>query len=184
MIKTKIRCGDLVVVCDSRKALLLENIGDERFLNLHTRRIFEHDNPPTHLQGVSAPGRVHQSSGSARSAVEQTDWHIEAERQFLQALERELAVAVASAPATRLIVVAPPRALGMLRHLYSPAVRHAASGEFDMDWVKMPIPRDRGAPASLTAFPRPTRGSRRRLHRGDPIRGPAQRAPQVFYEPI
>jgi len=136
---TKMRSGDLAVVCDSSKALLLENVGDERFLNLHAKRVLEHDNPPTHLQGVSAPGRVHQSSGAARSAVEQTDWHMEAERQFLQALERELAAAVASAPATRLIIIAPPRALGMLRHLYSPAVRHAVSGELDMDWVKMSI---------------------------------------------
>ena len=136
---TKMRSGDLAVVCDSSKALLLENVGDERFLNLHAKRVLEHDNPPTHLQGVSAPGRVHQSSGAARSAVEQTDWHMEAERQFLQALERELAAAVASAPAMRLIIIAPPRALGMLRHLYSPAVRHAVSGELDIDWVKMSI---------------------------------------------
>ena len=136
---TRMRSGDLAVVCDSSKALLLENIGDERFLNLHAKRVLEHDNPPTHLQGVSAPGRVHQSSGAARSAVEQTDWHMEAERQFLQALERELAAAVASAPAMRLIIIAPPRALGMLRHLYSPAVRHAVSGELGLDWVKMSI---------------------------------------------
>jgi len=136
---TKMRSGDLAVVCDSSKALLLENVGDERFLNLHAKRVLEHDNPPTHLQGVSAPGRVHQSSGAARSAVEQTDWHMEAERQFLQALERELAAAVASAPAMRLIIIAPPRALGMLRHLYSPAVRHAVSGELGLDWVKMSI---------------------------------------------
>jgi protein required for attachment to host cells len=141
MIQPRLRPGDLVVVCDSRKALLLENAGDEKFLILHTRRVLEHDNPPTHLQGTSAPGRVHQSSGAARSAIEQTDWHIETERQFLHALERELAAAVASAPATRLVVVALPRALGMLRHLYSPAVRHAIANELDMDWVKMPIHR-------------------------------------------
>ena len=136
---TRMRSGDLAVVCDSSKALLLENVGDEKFINLHAKRVLEHDNPPTHLQGVSAPGRVHQSSGTARSAVEQTDWHMEAERQFLQALERELAAAVASAPAMRLLIIAPPRALGMLRHLYSPAVRHAVSGELDMDWIKMSI---------------------------------------------
>jgi protein required for attachment to host cells len=140
LTQSKLRSGDLVVVCDGRKALLLENIGDEKFLNLHTRRVLEHDNPATHLQGASAPGRVHQSSGTARSAVEQTDWHIEAERQFLRVLEEELAAAVANAPAKRLLVVAAPRALGMLRPFYSPAVRHAISAEIDMDWVKMPIP--------------------------------------------
>jgi protein required for attachment to host cells len=139
MVQPRLRSGDLVVVCDGHKALLLENIGDEKFLNLHTRRVLAHDNPATHVQGTSAPGRVHESLGVARSAVEQTNWHIEAERQFLRALEQELVAAVANAPAKRLVVIAAPRALGMLRPIYSPAVRHAIATEIDMDWVKMPV---------------------------------------------
>jgi protein required for attachment to host cells len=139
MSVTKMHCGDLVVVCDGRKALLLENRGDEAFPNLHMQEVLEHDNPATHEQGTGAPGRVHQSIGTARSAVEQTDWHDDAERHFLQMLARELDAAVARAPGKRLIVVAAPRALGMLRQAYSPLLRHAISAELDKDWVKMPI---------------------------------------------
>jgi protein required for attachment to host cells len=139
MTETKMRSGDLVVVCDGRKALLLENLGDEMFLNLRMQKVLEQDNPPTHEQGTGAPGRVHQSMGTARSAVEQTDWHDDAERHFLQMLARELDAAVTRAPGKRLIVIAAPRALGMLRQAYSPVLRHAISAELDKDWVKMPI---------------------------------------------
>jgi protein required for attachment to host cells len=42
MQKLKIRQGDWVIVCDGKKALVLVNIGDEKFLNLKTREVHEH----------------------------------------------------------------------------------------------------------------------------------------------
>ena len=42
MSKLKVRQGDWVVVCDGKKALVLENVGDEKFLDLKTREVFEH----------------------------------------------------------------------------------------------------------------------------------------------
>ena len=83
MQKIKIDQGDWVVVCDGKKALILENIGDWKFPNLQTREVFEQKNPPTHEQGSDAPGRSFQSVGSTRSAMEQTDWHKKAEKDFL-----------------------------------------------------------------------------------------------------
>ncbi len=56
MDKIKIKAGDWVVVCDGRKALLLENIGDEVFLSLHTKEIHEHPQTRTSAQGSDAPG--------------------------------------------------------------------------------------------------------------------------------
>ena len=57
MQKIKIDQGDWVVVCDGKKALILENVGDWKFPNLQTREVFEQNNPPTHEQGSDAPGR-------------------------------------------------------------------------------------------------------------------------------
>ena len=37
MSKLKIGEGEWVVVCDGAKALVLENVGDPKFLNLKTR---------------------------------------------------------------------------------------------------------------------------------------------------
>ena len=86
MNKMKIGTGDWMVVCDGRKALILENLGDRMFPNLHTKEVREPPDLPTQTQGSAAPGRVYQSTGAARSAVEQTDWHDESERSFLKAL--------------------------------------------------------------------------------------------------
>ncbi|MBI4275362.1 MAG: host attachment protein [Rhizobiales bacterium] len=139
MLKVKIGQGDWIVVCDGRKALILENAGDEKFPNLRTKEVLEQKNPPTHVQGADAPGRSISSVGSARSAVGQTDWHDEAERTFLHDLAHHLDVAVNSGHARSLIMVAPPRALGMIRSAYSPAVRQAVRQEVDKDFVRMPV---------------------------------------------
>ena len=139
MSKLRIGSRDWVVVCDGRKALILQNEGDEEFPNLRMREVREHEDAPTHSQGADVPGRVHQSFSSTRSAVEQTDWHDLAERHFLTEVVRQLDAALANNLVKRLILVAPPRALGMLRPAYSPALRHAISAEIDKDWVALPI---------------------------------------------
>ncbi|MGA2288160.1 host attachment protein [Bradyrhizobium sp.] len=139
MTKLKIGTGDWIVVCDGRKALILENLGDRMFPNLHTKEVREHPDPPTSAQGSDAPGRVHASMGGARSSVEQTDWHEESERAFLKALAGRLDVAVTTGETTALTMVASPRALGMIRSDYSAAVRKALHGEVHKDLVKMPV---------------------------------------------
>jgi protein required for attachment to host cells len=128
-----------VVVCDGCKALILENAGDERFPNLRCREERDQADPPTHAQGTSPPGRVQASVGSAHSSVEQTDWHELAEDRFLTDLAHDLDAAVTKGEANALIVVAPPRALGVLRRKWSPRLRAALKAEIDKDYVKKPI---------------------------------------------
>ena len=139
MTKIKIGTGDWIVVCDGRKALILENLGDRVFPNLHTREVREQPDLSTHAQGSDAPGRVHQSTGGARSAIEQTDWHDESERSFLKTLADRLDVAVTTGETSAVTMVASPRALGMIRSDYSAAVRKALHGEVAKDLVKMPV---------------------------------------------
>ncbi len=69
----KITQGEWVVVCDGAKALLLENVGDEKFANLKTQKVYEQEDPKTHELGTDAPGRAFSSVGTARSSMEQTD---------------------------------------------------------------------------------------------------------------
>ena len=139
MTKMKIGTGDWIVVCDGRKALILENLGDRMFPNLHTKEVHEQPDPSTSAQGSDSPGSVHQSIGAARSSVEQTDWHDESERAFLKTLADRLNVAVTTGETTGLTMVASPRALGMIRADYSAAVRKALHGEVHKDLVKMPV---------------------------------------------
>src|SRR5689334_10248566 len=139
MTKMKIKQGDWVVVCDGRKALILQNSGDEMFPNLQTKEVYKQENPVTREQGTDAPGRSINSVDRARSAMEQTDWHEEQEKAFLIDLAGRLDAALGAGETKSMIVVAPPRALGILRQAYSPQLKQAVREEIDKDYVKMPV---------------------------------------------
>jgi protein required for attachment to host cells len=139
MSKTKIRQGEWVIVCDGAKALILENTGDEVYPNFRTKEVYEQDDPPTHEQGTDAPGRSFQSVGTARSAMEQTDWHDQAEQRFLEKLVARLDAAVRNGETKSLVIAAPPRALGVLRQVYTHGLRRALRAEIDKDLVRLPV---------------------------------------------
>ncbi len=139
MSKLKIRQGDWVVVCDGKKALVLENAGDEKFLNLKTLQVFEHPDRKTSELGSDAPGRSISSMGHGRSAMEQTDWHTLEEERFLRTLIGFLNTEVTANRFKSLVMVAPPRALGVLRPFYSHDLRKALHTEIDKDLVAMPV---------------------------------------------
>ena len=134
-----IHSGEWVVVCDGAKALVLENVGDNKFPNLKTIDVFEQEVKPTREIGTDAPGRAHGVGGQARGAMEQTDWHDQAEQEFLTKVADRLDAALGAGKTKSMIVVAPPRALGMLRPVYSNALKEAVRAELDKDYVKMPV---------------------------------------------
>ena len=132
--------GEWVVVCDGAKALVLENTGDAKFPNLKTLEVFEQKDLATHDLGAEQPGRAYSPAGhGSRGTIEQTDWHDQTERAFLAQLAKHLDAAVASGKVKSLIMVAPPRALGMLRAVYSHALKGALRAELDKDLVKHPV---------------------------------------------
>ena len=70
--------------------------------------------PPT----ISAPmrrGARRAPPDQARSAVAQTDFHDLEEQRFLHKLSSHLDDAVMAGESSRVMLVAPPRALGVLR---------------------------------------------------------------------
>jgi protein required for attachment to host cells len=140
MPRLTIRQGEWVVVCDGAKALVLENVGDDKFPNLKTLEVFEQENPATREQGTDKPGRMPAiGQGTGRASVGQTDWHDRAEEAFLTRLAERLDAAVGAGKTKSLIVIAPPRALGMLRPAYTHALKGAVRAELDKDLVKLPV---------------------------------------------
>jgi protein required for attachment to host cells len=135
----KIDSGAWVVVCDGAKALVLENAGNRKTPKLKTKEVYQQDDPKTHEIGTDKPGRASSSVGSGRSAIEQTDWHDQEEQRFLGRLAARLDQAVLGGETPSLIVVAPPRAIGVLRRAYSSHVRQAIRAEVEKDYVKMPL---------------------------------------------
>jgi len=139
MSHLKIRTGDWVVVADGRKALLLQNEGDEAFPNLKTREVREHEDAPNRLLNSDRPGRVRESATSARSSVEQTDRHEEEEKIFLVKLMERLDELIAADGAKGLIVVAPAHVLGLIRKEYSSSLKTVIRAEIDRDLTHLPV---------------------------------------------
>jgi len=139
MDRLHIKEGAWVVVCDGAKAIVLENIGDADYPDLRMREAEEQPDRRTREIGTDAPGRAFGTVGSARSAVAQTDFHDESEKTFLTDLARRLDKALTEKETASFVIVAPPRALGVLRNAYSPQLRKAVAAEVDKDLVAMPI---------------------------------------------
>ena len=138
-MSVSIRNKEWVVVCDGAKALILENAGDTEIPDLKTREVYEQKDPATHELGTDKPGRAAGVDGKTRSAVGQTDWHERNEQAFLEDLAKRLDAAISAGQTTSIVLIAPPRALGILRKAYSPALRQAVRAEVDKDLVKMPV---------------------------------------------
>lgn len=138
MDKLVVNKGAWVVVCDGRKAIVFENIGDAEYPDLRIKENEVHEAPQTSDMGTDSPGRVHQRFGEARSAVEQTDWHDREEEAFLKELAARLDKAITGKETKALVIVAAPRALGMIRKAYSHGVREALVAEVDKDLTGLP----------------------------------------------
>jgi len=128
-----------VLVCDGARAMILQNEGDAELVNLKLVDAFNQDDPMSHTLGTDRPGRVHQSHGDARSAVEIVDLHDEAETAFLKRILGELEGVLRERQGRYLAVIAPPRALGVLRESYPTQLRHLVKHELAKDLVQLPI---------------------------------------------
>lgn len=126
-----------VLVADGRKALLLQNEGDDLYPYLKVRRVLEAPaNPRSVEQGVDRPGRL--ASGTQRSSVEQTDRHRANERAFAKKvaefLEKKL-----SRSTEGVILAADPRTLSELRKALPPAVHPMILAEIDKDLTHLTV---------------------------------------------
>jgi protein required for attachment to host cells len=138
MTQLKIRPGEWVVVCDGGKAQILENTGDEVFPNFKTKEVHTRADAATRETGTAAVPRAHQTDGPGRAGTIQTGSD-DSERSFLTDLAGRLAAALGAGEAKGFVVVAPPRALGLIRNAYSPAVQQAIRVEIDKDYVNLPV---------------------------------------------
>jgi len=135
MSTIRIPCGSVVLVCDGAKALILRNQGDAELINLIPFKVEWEYEPPARELGADREGRVYQSQGDARSAVRQTDWHNRAEEAFISHICEKLVVFARDEGIDELVLVAPPRVLGLLRKQLNSSARALVK-----DLVRFPIP--------------------------------------------
>src|SRR5690606_19440628 len=90
-------------------------------------------------QGTDRPGRAHDSTSPGRSAMEQTDWHDQAETRFAKTVASRVA-ALSEADKARIVLVAAPRALADIRAALPDGIRKRVASEIDKDLTNHPLP--------------------------------------------
>jgi protein required for attachment to host cells len=105
----------LVLVADGRKMLLFRNHGDENHIDLRTEAHEEREDRKDRDIKTDAPGTVKQSAGYGRSTYEEPDFQQQEEDRWIKDASDELKARVLRNDFEALAVIAPPRALGMLK---------------------------------------------------------------------
>ena len=130
----------LVLVGDGRKALFLRNRGGAGHPDLFAEQVMEQSNPATRDQGTDRPGRYGGPDGVSKSAVEQTDWHQQAEDRFATDIADVLYKKAHEHDFEHLIVVAPPRSLGTMRSAFRKEVVQKITAEIPKDLTAHALP--------------------------------------------
>ena len=137
-MKLRIPHDAWVVVCDSRKALFLRNEGNEAVPKLKVERTSEApENPTAAQQGTDRPGRSQNVVGPT-SAVDQTDWHAQAEAEFAATTARAIET-LDRLEQRGLVLVAPPRTLAVIREHIAHKLRPQIIAEIDKDLTHQPV---------------------------------------------
>jgi protein required for attachment to host cells len=130
----------LVLVGDGRIALFLRNVGQPMRVKLEQVRLLQHETLRNQDLAADRPGRVVSGPGGhIKSGVEETDWHHLEESRFVHTVAEAISHAALGEPSLEVVVVLPPKALGIFREALSPAVRRHIVAEVPKDLAGHPV---------------------------------------------
>jgi protein required for attachment to host cells len=128
-----------ILIADGARARVLLNEGPGRGIQVVEGLVFHGDHSATHDLVSDREGRSYSSHGPGRSAIEpHSDPHRELKKTFVHGLARMLARELEQHAYERLVIVAPPVALGDLRAAISDHVRSKVVSEVAHDLTKLP----------------------------------------------
>lgn len=130
----------LVLVADGRKVLFFRNHGDENQIDLRTEA---HDKRADRKDSdikTDAPGAQQQSFGYGRSTYEETDFHQQEEDRWVKDAADELKQRALRNDFDALAIVAPPKALGVLRKELHKEVERRIVCTVNKEMTDRPIP--------------------------------------------
>ncbi len=128
-----------VLIADGARARVLQNDGPGHRLRAVEGLVFHGDHSATHDLVSDREGRSYSSHGTGRSAIQShSDPHRELKKKFAHQLADMLARGLERHAYDRLIIVAPPVALGDLRTAITDHVRAKVVGEVPHDLTKTP----------------------------------------------
>jgi len=130
----------LVLVVDGRKMLFFRNHGDENQIDLRTEAHDERVDRKDRDIKTDAPGGIHQSAGYGRSTYEETDFHQQEEDRWIKDAADELCKRALRNDFDALAIVAPPKALGVLKKCLHKEVEKRLVCTVDKEMTGRPVP--------------------------------------------
>src|SRR3954463_2680275 len=140
MERIQIPTAAMVLGSDGRRARFLRNRGTPVRPELIMELSLADENPPNREQGSDKPGRYLGPDGHSRSAMEETDWHRQAEERFAARIADTLYEMEHAHRFQELVMVAPPRMLGELRARLHSEVANTVIAEVPKDLAGLPVP--------------------------------------------
>ena len=129
-----------ILIADGAHARLFANLGPGKGIEAVKGGVMEGDHRPDDELVRDSLGRSFESSGDMRHAIApRHDPHRELKRTFAHRLAAMLDQRLAEKAYDRLVIVAPPAALGDLRAALSEQVKPHVYAELDKDLVKTPM---------------------------------------------
>ena len=130
----------LVLVADGRKMLFFRNHGDENQIDLRTEAHDAREERKDREIKTDAPGTTKQSAGYGRSTYEEADFQQQEEDRWISEAADELKKRALRNDYDALAVIAPPKALGVLRKELHKEVERRIILTVNKEMTDRPIP--------------------------------------------
>jgi protein required for attachment to host cells len=130
----------LVLVADGRKMLFFRNHGDENQMDLRTEAHDARYERKDREIKTDAPGTTKQSGGYGRSTYEETDFQQQEEDRWIKDAADELKARVLRNDVDALAIVAPPKALGVIKKCLHKEVEKRLVCTVNKEMSGRPIP--------------------------------------------
>ena len=130
----------LVLVLDGRKMLFFRNHGDDNQIDLRTEAHDEREDFKDRELKTDAAGAGAQSGGYGRPAMDETDFHQQEEDVWVKDAAEQLRKRALRNDFDALAIIAPPKALGVLRKALHKEVEKRVILTLNKEMSGRPIP--------------------------------------------
>ena len=130
----------LVLVADGTRMLFLRNHGDENQIDLRMEAHDHREDRKDREIKTDAPGTTKQSAGYGRSTYEEPDFQQQEEDRWIKEAADDLKVRVLRNDFDALAIVAPPKALGVLKKCLHKEVERRLVCTVNKEMSGRPIP--------------------------------------------
>lgn len=140
MTNLKLRHDARILVCDGKTALFLKNNGTPGHEMFEVESAIRQELPAHNADiGADKPGRVGQAFSGPRSSIETPDWHSEQERAFVSKTVDDFTAHCKPWPKAQIVIVAPPRALAVIREKADRDLMARCVAEIDKELTRHPV---------------------------------------------